>query len=90
MKINCSDYFIGILYTGNISESVVKSALSRIVGINDNITIEVLLHPGKALSGEEIIWRNNRSLLKHYYSPHRQYEHETVKSASFKELVEKS
>lgn len=77
--IQTCTYFIGVLFTGRMSAPVVecaKSSLARLVKNDDEV--EILFHPGKALPGEEHIWRHRPDLINFYYSPWRDFEGQTV------------
>ena len=76
--IDYCDYFVGVLYTGNMSGGVVKSALSSIPASKKKSTVEVLFHPGGAYNGEEGLWENNEVLSKYYFSPLRRFESEEL------------
>jgi predicted glycoside hydrolase/deacetylase ChbG (UPF0249 family) len=79
-------HFIGILFTGNMREEVVHSALTRLEGrcqVDD--LIEILFHPGGATSGEE--WRWSPTFRRVYYSRWRALERDTLKSDGFRALV---
>lgn len=88
-KIGYCAYFVGVLFSGYMSEDVVKSALAKIPVRNElNSVIEILFHPGRALPEEEIIWRGNRMLTKHYCSLNRTYELQELKKDSFKNFLQ--
>lgn len=73
-RIKTCDSFVGVLFSGDMSVDVVKSALSAIAVRNDNATIEILFHPGGAAYGEESNWDTYPSLRDFYYSPNRRKE----------------
>ncbi|MBF0290129.1 MAG: ChbG/HpnK family deacetylase [SAR324 cluster bacterium] len=75
-----SHYFVGILFSGKMTESVVRSALSRINPAEAGKITEILFHPGQALESE-------KGLRVKHYSPWRQREYEAVKSESFQNFV---
>jgi predicted glycoside hydrolase/deacetylase ChbG (UPF0249 family) len=85
LGIKSSDYFVGNLFTGNMSEKSVEAALSSIR--DKNSLVEILFHPGFALGGEESIWRENPGFKDFYYSDWRRKEFETVKSSSFARML---
>ncbi len=79
-NIAYSHYFVGILFSGKMTESVVRSALSQINLTQKNKITEILFHPGHALETE-------KGLRVKHYSPWRQREYEEVTSESFQELM---
>ena len=80
-------HFIGVLFTGNMCEEVVSSALGRLEDrCRADEVVEILFHPGGATSGEE--WRWNPSFRNVYYSRWRARERGTLKSPAFRALVE--
>jgi len=86
-KISYCDYFIGVLFTGGMSQSHAESALRSIpVNSRDNAICEVLFHPGMASPGEEALWPEKK-LLKHYYSPGRMRELSELKKKSFQPFL---
>mgnify|MGYP001573748938 CR=1 FL=1 len=88
-KLSYCDYFVGVLFAGNMSEYVVKSALLRIMLANgEKNIIEVLFHPGGASKDEELFWKNRKVLKNYYFSEWRKKERETIKSPSFKVFIE--
>lgn len=87
MGINYSDYFIGVLFTGRMSESVVDYALSIIPEKNKHTTVEILFHPGRASEGEEIFWDDNEAAMKYYFSPWRDRERKTLTSVNFNKIL---
>ncbi|MBF0279569.1 MAG: ChbG/HpnK family deacetylase [SAR324 cluster bacterium] len=80
-KIDTCAHFVGVLFSGKMTESVVRSALSKIRFPQDNDQIcEILFHPGRALESEQ-------GMRSAHYSPWRQTEFETLKSDSFQRFV---
>ena len=82
-------HFIGLLFTGNMREEAVNSALARLEGrCRADELVEILLHPGGAAPGEEWIWNGKPSFRNVYYSRWRTRERDTLKSPAFRALVE--
>ncbi len=74
------DFFIGVLFTGNMSESIVRSALSRLSPQEkEPATIEVLFHPHK--SGREK--RSLKELAELKKETFKNLVGECVKNAAF-------
>ena len=67
-------------------EEVVKAALPKIW--ERNAVVEALFHPGFARKEEAIHWKDGKGFPEFYYSEWRKKEFKTVKSVSFKRLVE--
>jgi len=78
---------IGVLFTGNMGEAAVRSAMARVPRNGRNGMVEVLFHPGGARPGEETLWAGRPDLAQYYLSPWRHRERETVKSSSFQGLM---
>jgi chitin disaccharide deacetylase len=81
-KIEFPDYFIGVLFTGNMSNSSIKSALSSINCKQGDI-VELLLHPGGSTDEEAKIWKSYPQLKKYYLSSSRNLEKQTLLSDEF-------
>jgi len=82
-------HFIGVLFTGNMREAAVRSALAR---LDDRCEagqiVEILFHPGGAAPGEEWLWNGKPSFQSVYYSDWRARERGALKSSTFRALVE--
>ncbi|MCA9408456.1 MAG: ChbG/HpnK family deacetylase [Candidatus Omnitrophica bacterium] len=83
-------YFIGVLYTGNMTTSSAQKAFERI-DFNKKALgmIEILFHPGGASFEEADFWRNRKELHSYYFSPWRDKEKEVLKDASFRAWIER-
>lgn len=82
-------HFVGVLFTGNMRQAVVESALARLEHRTQaDELVEILFHPGGAVPGEEGIWNEKPSFQSVYYSDWRTRERETLKSPAFRALVE--
>ncbi len=86
LGIKSNDYFIGNIFAGNMSEEVVRAALPKIW--ERNAVVEALFHPGFAKKEEAVHWKDGKGFPEFYYSEWRKKEFKTVKSVSFKRLVE--
>lgn len=87
-NITYPDHFIGVLFSGNMNESSVKTALSKVKkGSHDKKCIELLLHPGGAYETERHLWGKRGTFYNFYYSPKRDGERAFLKSGSFKEIL---
>ena len=86
--ISHCEYFVGVQFTGSMTESVVARALRRIAGrVRPDQTIEVLFHPGAASRGEESQWADHPRLGSYYFSPWRSKESAVLRSPSFAALI---
>jgi len=82
-------YFVGVLFTGNMREAAVASALTRLEDrCKSDELVEILFHPGGAAPGEESLWDRKLSFQSVYYSDWRTHERDTLKSPVFRALVE--
>ena len=86
LKIQYPDYFVGVLFTGNMTMSSIERALKRI-GANAQKTVEVLLHPGGASPEEAVFWASNAQLRDYYLSSMRRREKSVLLSDEFSSLV---
>jgi hypothetical protein len=70
-------------------EEAVNAALARLEGqCRADELVEILFHPGGAAPGEEWIWDGKSSFRNVYYSDWRARECDTLKSPTFRALVE--
>ena len=67
--IATNDSFVGFVHSGYMTEQVLRTGLAGAKG-----RVEVLLHPGSALSGELNAWKRSRSDVMWHYSPWRARE----------------
>lgn len=72
------DHFIGVLFTGRMSATAVKKALSRIPDLQKE-TVEILFHPGAALESERHYWARYPGLRSFYLSENRVFEQSQAK-----------
>ena len=68
--------FVGVLFTGCMTEDVVSRALKRLARRIDveSGEVEVLFHPGGAANDERELWEGGPELLNFYFSSNRQME----------------
>jgi hypothetical protein len=80
------DWFVGVLYSGQMSPAVVEAALGRIRAreTRDDAEIEVLFHPGGAAPDEAGLWAHHRDQHAFYTSAQRARESEGVRSAAMR------
>ena len=67
--IATNDSFVGFVHSGYMTEQVLRTGLAGAKG-----RVEMLLHPGSALSGELNAWKRSRSDVMWHYSPWRARE----------------
>lgn len=84
--IRYPQYFIGVLFSGCMSEKIVGAALSSLQ--NRQGTIEILFHPGRARVGELEQWVRNQRFNDYYCSSLRGYELGELTKPSFRHLIE--
>ena len=65
---------IGILFSGRMSTSSVRSALSCVSPNDDDRVVEIVFHPGRATVDEGRYWEGRPSLRAFYTSPARNHE----------------
>lgn len=80
-KLPHNDWFIGVLHSGSLTESRIRTYLSH---VPENGELEIGTHPGTALLGELENWRGDRQW---HYSPNRREERGMLLSESFKDLL---
>lgn len=71
--IRTNDSFIGFVHSGHMTKKAFHTGLARVRG-----SVEALFHPGSALQGELVLWRDSRADLKWHYSPWRTKEREVL------------
>ncbi|MCX6787210.1 MAG: ChbG/HpnK family deacetylase [Candidatus Kaiserbacteria bacterium] len=74
--IQTNDWFVGVLYSGHMSEDIAQSGIAHA----EKGLIEVLFHPGIARNGELQEWRKGRTDVAWHYAPARQREQEALKN----------
>lgn len=83
------DYFVGVLFTGNMRTSVARAALASAARRSDRGVIELLFHPGRAEASEEQTWPERLLAFREQYrSPWRDRERETLKEPGFRALFD--
>lgn len=73
--IRTNDWFVGFLYSGHMDQKIAQAGIAH----TGRGSLEVLFHPGSALSGELSQWREGRAGIAWHYAPERQIERETLK-----------
>lgn len=71
--IEYNKYFVGVLFSGYMNLSVVKSAI-KILRQKKADEVEILFHPGGAIHKEISIWKDNINDSKYYLSKNRMIE----------------
>lgn len=86
---NGERYFIGVLFTGNMSyESLVHAVRALEEGQpGENAVVDILLHPGGASKGEEAQWRGQSSFKAYYTSKWRAREKELFYDSRLVDLL---
>jgi len=80
--------FVGVLFTGNMSEAAVRAAAAQVPRHDCDGVVEVLFHPGGARPDEEALWAGRPELARYYLSPWRAREREALMSPSLRGLVD--
>ncbi|MFA5830722.1 MAG: ChbG/HpnK family deacetylase [Candidatus Paceibacterota bacterium] len=87
-RIPHTDYFIGVLFTGNMTFDAVKAGFARIPHPICGKRIEILFHPGGAKESERGLWGEGRKrFAEWYFSSGRKKEREELKRQDFKEFI---
>ena len=75
-----SSYFMGILFSGKLSEEKIKKILPKYLKLAKkyNKDVEIGLHPGYIKSEEDLIGESRRGFNKFYLSPWRKIEFDTL------------
>lgn len=90
--IECNDYTIGILFSGNMSYSAVKAALKKIANKNKknkNIHVELLFHPGGECNARALFSNDGVEFYDFYCSDMREREGSLLKDGSLEALLKK-
>lgn len=79
------ELFWGILYTGKQNQKTITRGIKRLKDKKNQShkVMEILLHPGYAVNGEESLWDHYPKLLTYYYSLDRVKEQQTLMHFSF-------
>jgi predicted glycoside hydrolase/deacetylase ChbG (UPF0249 family) len=81
-------WFIGVLHTGQMNLSHIQRSFELIKPyLSSHEEVEILLHPGGALSEEEHYWNQYPSLKKYYRHPNRQKELQEMLRPELREWV---
>ena len=80
-----SSYFFGVMFSGNLNETVIKKLLPRYLKLSEkyNRDIEIGFHPGYIKKEEALICGSRKSFGKFYYSPKRKTEYDTLLKLKF-------
>jgi predicted glycoside hydrolase/deacetylase ChbG (UPF0249 family) len=82
-------HFVGVLFSGNMRERAVSAALARLADrCGKDEIVEILFHPGGAAPLEASLWNGKPAFRSVYYSDWRSRERETLKSPTFRALIE--
>jgi len=76
--IGTNESFIGFVHSGHMTEEALRAGLARAEG-----SVEILLHPGSAASGELARWGGTRVDIGWHYSPWRSKEREMLLRPDF-------
>lgn len=75
-----SGYFMGVLFSGNLNEKIIKKILPRYIkkAEKNQKDIEIGFHPGYIKKGEKLICGIREDFCKFYYSVGRNTEYDTL------------
>lgn len=87
--IRSPDYFIGVLFTGNVTLESIRRALTVIKNkhLEENLVVEILMHPGRADKSESEFWNGYPHLLDYYRSDNRQDEKELLRNPKLVKML---
>ena len=90
--ISYPDYWIGALYSGQMTAPVVGGALEKIVSRapSDDTTVEIVFHPGAGPDDDPNIWDRYPEYRNHYLSPWRQIEAECLKNPDLQDILDQA
>lgn len=77
--VRTNDWFVGLLYSGRMTEKILRAGLARAQGGS----VEALFHPGSAAEGELAEWKKGRADVAWHYSPWRERERATLGGMTF-------
>ena len=85
------DYFLGVLFTGNMTMPYVRRALSVLARKKNfrDLTVEMLFHPGGAAASEAAQWGKYPGLKSYYLSANRSAEKMILKSDELSSLLKR-
>ena len=84
-KITCSDIFVGVLFTGNMTYPSIAKALS---GYDHKQSVEILLHPAFLSAAEDRAWADDK-FKEFYVNQHRKNERDILLLDQFKNFIQK-
>jgi chitin disaccharide deacetylase len=75
LGIRTNDWFVGFLYSGHMDEHKARAGIAH---AGEGL-VEILFHPGSALSGELQEWGKGRAIIAWHYANARRREREALK-----------
>jgi predicted glycoside hydrolase/deacetylase ChbG (UPF0249 family) len=86
-SMKTTDAFIGVLATGGMTLSHVRSALDCLQRGGARGTVEILFHPGRARPDEALLWSDRPELAAFYLSSSRDREAELLCSQALGDVL---
>ncbi len=86
-SVKTAEAFVGVLGTGAMSLAHVRVALDHLRRAGTSGTVEILFHPGRALTSEASLWSDRPELRAFYLSANRDREAELLCSAALGQLL---
>lgn len=83
-----SDRFIGFLYSGRMTLSILRASLLRITPLSSNASLEILFHPGLAADNELRSWQERNADVGWHSSLWRRKEQTLLLDTSTRQLLE--
>jgi len=82
-------WFVGLLFSGHMSQEVIEAAVSHLrTRCDRNTIVEFLLHPGRALENEQSYWDSRPDLAAYYRSACRDDEKTTLTNPDFNIVID--
>lgn len=83
--IATEDAFIGLLYSGHMSEAAVEEGLKAALKAD---SLEIAFHPGVAVAGELGTWKGSRADISWHYDAWRAREGALLRSSRLRTLID--
>lgn len=85
--IKTNSYFIGVLATGRMTISSVRAALKQLKRKGENLSVEILFHPGGVANKETVTWTNKNGFKRYYASVNRKKEANILQGVGLKKII---
>jgi predicted glycoside hydrolase/deacetylase ChbG (UPF0249 family) len=86
-SVKCTEAFIGVLGTGEMTLAHVRAALDYLRGSGASGSVEILFHPGRCRPDEASLWNDRPELQAFYASANRDREAALLRSTALGDLL---